>query len=330
MVTTMNNNAHSDYSSQTVKNFTDIGTSVGYLQRAGFDYPAEEGRKNKTGTIYAIVKQKHPGVTLQDVNDVCNGKNPVCISKETQAIKAIKECYEFIVKCASSNKPFPNIVSSLSHELEQEKNPYSNCNSLLYESQEKNRQEILENIIEDKAIHSYEKAFLVFWENTSGERDVKKFNEVWIFVCFYILFKEDRFLASAPLETLVEVIYENVPKDYKTYLALCIQELKEIVIPITNRLFEEAKKNHQAKSSERQKEKIKRLLTAMETETLSARGLMGKMGQNSLQSFKRDYLKPALSEEVIEMTLKDQISSPDQKYIMTSKGEDFLSDERND
>jgi len=52
---------------------------------------------------------------------------------------------------------------------------------------------------------------------------------------------------------------------------------------------------------------------------------MADLNLNHRQSFRTNYLKPALLAEIIEMTQPNSPKSPQQKYRITPKGTDLLN-----
>ena len=63
---------------------------------------------------------------------------------------------------------------------------------------------------------------------------------------------------------------------------------------------------------------IDRLKSAMGNDILSAAEIMERLGLSNRASFRRDYLNPALSQGVIEMTMPDKPRSRNQKYRLKS------------
>ncbi len=63
---------------------------------------------------------------------------------------------------------------------------------------------------------------------------------------------------------------------------------------------------------------IDRLKSAMGNDILSAAEIMERLGLSNRASFRRDYLNPALSQGIIEMTIPDKPRSRNQKYRLKS------------
>ena len=66
-------------------------------------------------------------------------------------------------------------------------------------------------------------------------------------------------------------------------------------------------------------EQVKRLLECLEKE-MSREEIMAVLDLRHRPHFMREYLKPALEAEFVEMTLSDRPNSRFQKYRLTAKG----------
>ena len=69
---------------------------------------------------------------------------------------------------------------------------------------------------------------------------------------------------------------------------------------------------------------VLRLLEPLQHEPLSVIELLDKLSIKHRASFRTTYLVPALTQELIEMTLPDKPKSPNQKYRLTAKGRALL------
>ena len=72
-------------------------------------------------------------------------------------------------------------------------------------------------------------------------------------------------------------------------------------------------------------DRVKRLLGLLNAgQTLKVTEMMARLNLNHRQTFRTNYLKPALAAELIEMTQPDSPRSPRQKYRLTPKGATLL------
>ncbi|MFL6234933.1 MAG: Fic family protein [Thermoanaerobaculia bacterium] len=71
------------------------------------------------------------------------------------------------------------------------------------------------------------------------------------------------------------------------------------------------------------------MLAAMERE-MKRREIQAALGLRHEDHFREAYLLPALELEGIEMTLPDKPRSSQQRYRITSRGEEFLKKHRED
>jgi predicted HTH transcriptional regulator len=72
---------------------------------------------------------------------------------------------------------------------------------------------------------------------------------------------------------------------------------------------------------------IKKLLLALKDGEKSPADLRSILNIKHRPTFRSNYLHPALDAELIEMTMPKKPSSPNQKYRLTARGEEFLAKE---
>lgn len=66
--------------------------------------------------------------------------------------------------------------------------------------------------------------------------------------------------------------------------------------------------------TDQDKSPVDRLLAVMNDETLSASELMKRLGLSHCQTFRKNYLNPAMERNLIEPTVPDKPNSKNQKY----------------
>ena len=71
-------------------------------------------------------------------------------------------------------------------------------------------------------------------------------------------------------------------------------------------------------------EQVKRLLAILKAQELGSKAAMAALHLNHRPTFLYDYLKPALADELVEMTQPKAPKSPTQKYRLTQKGKNLL------
>ena len=69
--------------------------------------------------------------------------------------------------------------------------------------------------------------------------------------------------------------------------------------------------------TDQDKTPVERLLAALGNETLPAAELMERLGLSHRPTFRKNYLNPALEQELIERTIPDKPNSRNQKYRKT-------------
>jgi ATP-dependent DNA helicase RecG len=72
--------------------------------------------------------------------------------------------------------------------------------------------------------------------------------------------------------------------------------------------------------TEQATEQVKRVVLILKNTSLSMEELMGKLELKHRPSFLYTYVKPTLEMGLIEMTIPDKPTSPEQKYRLTEKG----------
>jgi len=86
--------------------------------------------------------------------------------------------------------------------------------------------------------------------------------------------------------------------------------------------------NHTAQVTEQATEyvteQVKRLLAILKAQELGSKAAMAALHLNHRPTFLYDYLKPALADELVEMTQPKAPKSPTQKYRLTQKGNNLL------
>lgn len=71
---------------------------------------------------------------------------------------------------------------------------------------------------------------------------------------------------------------------------------------------------------------VKSLVTAISDETLSVTQIMEKLQLKNRSYFMKEFLKPAIEQGLIEPLYPDQPRSPKQKYCLTDKGREALTE----
>jgi predicted transcriptional regulator len=61
-------------------------------------------------------------------------------------------------------------------------------------------------------------------------------------------------------------------------------------------------------------------------EPITLEDLMGRMNYSKRQTFRENYLLPLQEVGFVNMTLPETPNSPNQKYILTEKGKQYLTD----
>jgi len=134
-----------------------------------------------------------------------------------------------------------------------------------------------------------------------------------------LLSKWHRLFQYIPLESRIQ----NFQSDYYDAIAKCNSSRNSdlFILFMLHRIDEILDKTKgELKENSELREPEKKLLSQMESGvSYKAQELMEKVGLKSLKSFREHYLKPALEDNLIEMTIPDKPNSKNQRYRLREK-----------
>ena len=111
---------------------------------------------------------------------------------------------------------------------------------------------------------------------------------------------------------LVEHLGSGVPRILKSYGKECFkftENFLRMIFPASEQVTEQVT------------EQVKKIILTLDGNTLSTNEIMQLLELKHRPTFLYDYLKPALEQGFIEMTIPDKPNSSLQKYRLTSLGE---------
>ena len=114
------------------------------------------------------------------------------------------------------------------------------------------------------------------------------------------------------IEEFQEEYYEAISRchaegESTIFIEFMLAQIDKILDEVSTQIHED---------DERRTEYVKKLLAVMEYDTpYTAKALMQKLGLNSKESFRRNYLHPAEELNLIKMTIPDKPSSRNQRYV---------------
>ena len=128
-----------------------------------------------------------------------------------------------------------------------------------------------------------------------------------------LLYQWKKIFAWLPVETLIKErqseYYKAINESTKkTDSAPFIEFLLQAISDALSEVITTAQVNEQVNAQ------VNLLLVKLGRETLSAKELMSRVGLKHRQNFQKNYLKPALEQRAIEMTIPDKPNSNQQKY----------------
>ena len=131
-----------------------------------------------------------------------------------------------------------------------------------------------------------------------------------------ILSKWKRIFAYIPIESQIEKFqdeyYQTIADCHKAgnsdiFIEFMLKQIDDILDDISRQSSEEG---------EQVTEYVKKLLSTMEYGVpYTSRAIMDKLGLKSKETFRKNYLGPAMEMHMIEMTIPDKPRSKNQRYI---------------
>jgi len=287
-------------------------------------------RNNRIKSIHSSLKIEANSLTLNQVRDVIDGKLVLGEQKEIQEVKNAYEAYDKMEQInpydIKNLKKYHGIITKY---LVEESGDFRNGEegvfsgnkcifmapparfvptlmSQLFEWMNKMKDEIHPLIM--GCIFHYEFVFIHPFSDGNG-----RMARLWHSA---ILYNWKPIFAYIPIESQIEKFQE----DYYNAIAKCHEEgastsfiefmlskidevLDEVVSQISNNMVQVL-------------ECVKKLLNVMEFNvSYTSKELMDKMGLKSKEGFRRNYLQPAIKNNLIFMTIADKPNSKNQRYM---------------
>jgi len=304
---------------EMLNNFSAIGTAFGYLQGAGNCVPPDEKANNHIENIHALLVLRHPHITQEQVRAAYFDEDLMCIGRELAKVRNFVKAYRFAILSLSTTESLIDDFLKINEILKLDATAYSEIKCALNPSQK----EIIGNLsglLNDKKFHRYIQSAALY-KKYSKEKFFAEFNEEsWIFLSLLILFKGEHALSDFPLKNLIESMVKNRTGQFEVLLLSMLDELYEISYPLAIEIFNK----RQAVTDQIKSKQVRKLLSVMEEgKAVSAKELMSKLQFEDASSFRKNYMTPAVKSRFIEKCLP-QSTSPNQAYILTSKGVEFM------
>ena len=287
-------------------------------------------RENRIKTIHSSLAIEHNSLSVEQVTDLIGGKRVLGLPREIAEVKNAYEAYEIILLLN------PQKIDDLlyAHKLM--------MNGLIKENG-RFRSGGVGVFAGDKLIHAAPPANLVpklvadlfeWYEKSPLHILIKSciFHYEFEFIHPFsdgngrmgrmwhtlLLSQWNELFAWLPIEELIR------KKQSEYYAALgesdtkadCTEFVELMMGIITDALIE---LDNTDQVTDQATDQVKMLINCVGNDTLSAREIMTRLGLSHRDTFRKNYLNPALLSGLIEMTVPDKPNSPKQKYRKTIK-----------
>ena len=268
---------------------------LSFLQGTNYHIPPSDKSNNHAATISAILSLQDPEITIDGVRAALDNKDPQCLSKDLQIIRNAVKAFRFMIDSLNTDEKSIDILLQVNKILTMETTVFFGLSQTNFQRRRQQDLEVIfKAVVENEEVHPYIRAAKVFNEYC----DEKFFNEAneltWLFLCLYILFREisNPCLADFNLQDLITAIIKNKSEPLDELLSVMLDEIINISYPVALEIVHK----REATRPDTATSQARRLLSVMEIgKTISARVLMTKFKNKHLPTFRKSYIKPALT-----------------------------------
>lgn len=287
-------------------------------------------KNNKIKSIHSSLKIEANSLTLGQVRDVINGKTVLGEQKEIQEVKNAYEAYERFLEIDPYDiqklKQFHGIMTKYLVEESGEfrggeEGVFSGGRCIfmapsaqfvpglmadLFDWMKAAKNEVHPLIL--GSVFHYEFVFIHPFSDGNG-----RMARLWHTA---ILAQWKPVFEYIPIESQIEKFqeeyYEAISKchvagESTVFIEFMLRQIDKILDEITVQL---------SKENEALSELVKRLLEVMEYDIpYTSKALMEKLGLKSRESFRRNYLHPAIAMNLVALTIPDKPNSRNQRYV---------------
>ena len=286
-------------------------------------------RNNRIRSIHSSLKIEANSLSLSDVRDVLNGHLVMGDRKEIQEVKNAYSAYELIPEIDPfSIDDLKKLHDIMTYGTVDESGAFRRGNEGVFSGDRcifiASSPELVPGLVKDllgwmkqnndivhplimSAIFHYEFVFIHPFSDGNG-----RMARLWHTVIISKWKKEFEYI---PLESQIEKYqqeyYDSIEKSHVNGNSnVFIEFMLNMINQILNDVIEQSA-NYMGIS-----QYVKRLLDCMEYDIpYTANEIMGKLGLKSKETLRKNYLDPAISSGLVEMTLPDKPNSRNQRYV---------------
>lgn len=310
---------------------SEISEKVGNITvRNGLDSKPHLRKNNKIRSIHSSLKIEANSLSLGQVREVINGRLVLGEQKEIQEVKNAYDAYEKIAEINPYNiKDLLKVHGIMTKYLVSESGAFRNGEEgvfngdkcifmappalfvpeLMYDLFEwMNREKNSIHPLILSAVFHYEFVFIHPFSDGNG-RTARLWHTA-------ILTKWKSIFEYIPIESQIEKFQDG----YYNAISAChvngsstvfIEFMLEQINNILDEVLSQIKDNTEIYS-----EYVKKLLSVMEYDIpYSAKAIMDKLGLKSKETFRKNYMNPAIELGLAGMTLPDKPNSKNQRYV---------------
>lgn len=318
-------------SNQMLELVASISEKVGKISsHNGLESKPHLRRNNRIQSIHSSLKIEANSLSLSEVRDVINGQLVLGSQKEIQEVKNAYNAYEQIEDINPfSSMDLKKIHSIMTHLVVEESGVFrkgeegvfagDKCIFVappprmvpelmknLFSWMKKNRDNVHPLIM--SAVFHYEFVFIHPFADGNG-----RMARLWHTV---LLYNWRKVFAYIPLESRIEKFQE----DYYDVIAKChINGNSDLFIEFILKQIDQILDDiiiQVNKSGADMSEYVIRMLNCMEYDIpYTANSIMKQLGLKSKETFRKNYMNPAMELGLVQMTLPDKPNSKNQRYI---------------
>ncbi len=283
-------------------------------------------KENRIKTIQASLAIENNSLTLDQVTDIINGKRVLGEEKEIHEVKNAFQAYEILL----NQNPYKiesllYIHKILMMDLVKDSGRFRDKGVGIFAGEKLvhmappakqipylveelfnwlNESEDIHPLIKSSVFH-YEFEFIHPFSDGNG-----RLGRMWQTL---LLYKWNPLFAWLPVETLIKERQD----EYYNVLGECDKladsgKFIEFMLDAIFKSLLEYKETDQ--EDDQESDQVKKVLNVLKNRTLSAKNLMEELGLKHSDTFRKNYLLPALNNGKIEMTIPDKPKSRNQKY----------------